>query len=407
MRCHAGVTRPSVPAIALLPIRLFFGATFLYAGLDKLLDPSFFDPAAATSIQAQLLGFARVSPLAELIRATLPLAVPIGLLIAVGEIGIGIGALTGLAFRVAAVGGTALSVLFFLTASWGTHPYYFGADLPYAVGWLTLAIAGHGDLLVAERVRSAFAWMPTPSANLRADRRASAGSAMSQGSRARRRREAARRDALLAGATQVGYSPSANRASGRVAAPAPGADVVASPERRALLQTGLLAGLAAIVASFALPLRALGIFLEPDTARTPTPAPGATPSPSGSAPGPIASASAPKTGSAITTFSAIDQGGGAAAFTVPFDAPAPLPAGDPGVVVKLSDGSFVAFDTVCTHAGCTVEWDQQDQVLLCPCHDAAFDPAHGAAVLQGPARRPLSSIPITVDQAAGSISLGS
>jgi len=58
------VTRPSVPAIALLPIRLFFGATFLYAGLDKLLDPSFFDPAAATSIQAQLLGFARVWPVA-------------------------------------------------------------------------------------------------------------------------------------------------------------------------------------------------------------------------------------------------------------------------------------------------------------------------------------------------------
>ena len=31
--------------------------------------------------------------------------------------------------------------------------------------------------------------------------------------------------------------------------------------------------------------------------------------------------------------------------------------GDPGVVVKLPDGSLAAFDAVCTHAGCTVEWD--------------------------------------------------
>ena len=96
---------------------------------------------------------------------------------------------------------------------------------------------------------------------------------------------------------------------------------------------------------------------------------------------------------------------GASSFTVPFTAPAPLPAGDPGVVVKLADGSYVAFDAVCTHAGCTVEWDQADAVLICPCHDAAFDPANGAAVLQGPANEPLSSIPIVVDPASGEIYL--
>jgi len=393
--------------MALLPIRLFFGATFLYAGLDKLLDPSFFDPAAATSIQAQLVGFARVSPLGDLIRASLPLAAPIGLLIAVAEIGIGIGALTGLAFRVAAAGGAVLSLLFFLTASWGTHPYYIGADLPYAVGWITLAIAGHGDLLVAERVRNAFAWMAKSSPVPRATRTVGGGAVAYQGSRSRRRRQAARDAARLAGGTQLGYSPSANRVPGRVVAAAPGDDVVASPERRVLLQTALLAGLAAIAASFALPLRAMGIFLEPDTARTPTPVPGATPAPSGSVSGPTAVASAPTTGSVVATLSDIQQGGGAAAFTVPSTAPAPLPAGDPGIVVQLSNGSFVAYDAICTHAGCTVEWDQQDAVLLCPCHGAAFDPAQGAAVLQGPARQPLSSIPIVVNQAAGTISLGS
>ena len=171
--------------------------------------------------------------------------------------------------------------------------------------------------------------------------------------------------------------------------------------------TAVLVGLAAITASFALPLRAMGIFLEPDTARSPTPVPGASPTPTSSAPGPTDGASAPTTGSVIATFSDIQQGGGAAAFTVPFNAPAPLPAGDPGIVVQLSNGSFAAYDTICTHAGCTVEWDQQDTLLVCPCHSAVFDPAHGAAVLQGPARRPLASIPIVVDQATGEISLGS
>jgi Rieske Fe-S protein len=77
-----------------------------------------------------------------------------------------------------------------------------------------------------------------------------------------------------------------------------------------------------------------------------------------------------------------------------------------GVVIKLPDGTFVAFDTICTHAGCTVEWDAADAVLLCPCHDAVFDAAHGGAVLAGPAPSPLASLPIVVDNASGMILLG-
>ena len=92
---------------ALLPVRFFFGATFLYAGFDKLLDPRFFDAASPASIQAQMAFFTRVSPIAPLVRLGESLAVPIGLLIALAEIAIGLGALTGLAYRAAAWGGTA------------------------------------------------------------------------------------------------------------------------------------------------------------------------------------------------------------------------------------------------------------------------------------------------------------
>jgi thiosulfate dehydrogenase [quinone] large subunit len=331
------VTRPSLQTLALLPVRFFFGATFLWAGLDKLLDPAFLDPTASTSLHAQLVAFERFSPLGGLIQAALPFSSIIGLAIAVAEIGIGIGALSGLAFRVAAAGGMLLSILFWLTASWATHPYYYGADLPYAIGWLALAIAGDAGYLVSAR-----------------------------------------------------FTRPASRPARGATRHAP--EVAESPERRLFLQTATLAGLAAIVASFTLPFRVaglVGVGQGPEPSPTPLPTPGST-VPAGAVP--VAKVSdVTKTGSA--------------AFTVPFDAPSPLPAGDPAVIVQLANGTFVAFDAVCTHAGCTVEWDQADRVLVCPCHDAVFDAEHAAAVVQGPAPTPLTSLPLVIDPATGTILL--
>ena len=50
-------------------------------------------------------------------------------------------------------------------------------------------------------------------------------------------------------------------------------------------------------------------------------------------------------------------------------------------------------------------WDAQDDVLLCPCHGAAFDPNNHGAVLGGPTGQPLLELPIVVDHAAGTITL--
>ena len=90
---------------------------------------------------------------------------------------------------------------------------------------------------------------------------------------------------------------------------------------------------------------------------------------------------------------------------MPFDAPAPLPAGDPGVIIRLTDGTFVAFDALCTHEGCTVEWERADRFLHCPCHGAVFDPADSGAVLEGPTDQPLPALPIALDAASGRIVL--
>jgi cytochrome b6-f complex iron-sulfur subunit len=69
-------------------------------------------------------------------------------------------------------------------------------------------------------------------------------------------------------------------------------------------------------------------------------------------------------------------------------------AGSPAVLVHLDNGDFVAYSAVCTHQGCTVAY--KNGQLACPCHGSVYDPADGAAVIAGPAPKPLPEIPVKV-----------
>ena len=51
-------------------------------------------------------------------------------------------------------------------------------------------------------------------------------------------------------------------------------------------------------------------------------------------------------------------------------------------VVRTDQETFVGLAGVCTHLRCILGWDGDEQSLICPCHDGAFD--LNGNVLKGP-----------------------
>lgn len=60
-----------------------------------------------------------------------------------------------------------------------------------------------------------------------------------------------------------------------------------------------------------------------------------------------------------------------------------------GFVIRKSEDpkDIVILSSRCTHLGCSVNWREDSQKFICPCHDANFDKS--GKVLDGPPPRPL------------------
>ncbi|WP_435611532.1 DoxX family protein [Streptomyces sp. bgisy159] len=134
--------RATATRYALLPLRLFLGVTFLYAGLDKLTDSAFMKDSGPGSIGETMRAVRDSSAVPALVDLALNNPVAFGYAIAAGELLVGIGALLGLLTRLAALGGALISLSLWLTVSWASDPYYYGNDLPYLMSWLPLVLAG-------------------------------------------------------------------------------------------------------------------------------------------------------------------------------------------------------------------------------------------------------------------------
>jgi thiosulfate dehydrogenase (quinone) large subunit len=316
--------------MALLPLRLFLGVTFVYAGIQKLSDPGFLHKGAPTYIGTQLHGFANGTPGGFLLRAfAIPHPTLSGVGVAVIEIAVGLLVTAGLFTRVAAGVGLALNLILFLTNSWHAYPYFLGSDVVFVFAWLPFVIAGAAGQPALEH-------------------------------------EIARR--------------SGGRRQG--AADPAGALVT----RRALVRQAVLGFGAATIGIAGVAFAARGSYRVAGTpalaARRPRRRPKQAPHPHSrhhahhhSSPSPRVPSGAVRLGPSSDV-----SPGSAAAYRDPSD-------GRPDVVVRDQSGKLTALSAVCTHAGCQV--DYQGGQLVCPCHGSVFD-ARTGAVVQGPASQPLS-----------------
>ncbi len=64
-------------------------------------------------------------------------------------------------------------------------------------------------------------------------------------------------------------------------------------------------------------------------------------------------------------------------------------------LVRLEDGGLLALSRKCTHLGCTVNWQSEQQRFVCPCHASVFDAT--GSVLTAPAPRPLDLFEIRIE----------
>jgi thiosulfate dehydrogenase [quinone] large subunit len=73
-------------------------------------------------------------------------------------------------------------------------------------------------------------------------------------------------------------------------------------------------------------------------------------------------------------------------------------SGSPAVLFKSKTGIY-AYSAVCTHEGCTVQYNSVTKNLQCGCHGAVFDPESDGSALTGPTNKPLPKIKVAVEGA--------
>lgn len=61
----------------------------------------------------------------------------------------------------------------------------------------------------------------------------------------------------------------------------------------------------------------------------------------------------------------------------------------PAMLIHHMDGTWVALSAVCTHLGCTVQYEPQADRIHCACHGGVYNPYTGANV-SGPPPKPLT-----------------
>ena len=75
----------------------------------------------------------------------------------------------------------------------------------------------------------------------------------------------------------------------------------------------------------------------------------------------------------------------------------------PAMLIHHKDNSWVALTAVCTHLGCTVQYEPEANRIHCACHGGVYDPRTGANV-SGPPPKPLKLFKVAVNEAGVEVS---
>jgi cytochrome b6-f complex iron-sulfur subunit len=75
----------------------------------------------------------------------------------------------------------------------------------------------------------------------------------------------------------------------------------------------------------------------------------------------------------------------------------------PAMLIHHTDGRWISLTAVCTHLGCTVQYEPQADRIHCACHGGVYDPYTGANV-SGPPPKPLKLFKVAVNDAGVEVS---
>ena len=263
-------------------MRLWLGATWIYAGWDKASDPGFLTAGSPTFIGTQLSAYAQNSPIDFLLNQIVGYSTQIGILVMISEFAIGFATLLWIVPTWAAFGGFLTSLTLWLSSTWHIQPYFLASNSVYTVFWFTYFLFLYGS-----RRKS----------NISIDRR--------------------------------GFIRISSLAALTVAAVGLGR---LFPKKSAAVSTGPQN----IVENTSLSIG--------------------------------------------ETFNFTSK------------------SGTPAVLFKSKTGVY-AYSAVCTHEGCTVQYNPASKNLQCGCHGAVFDPGKGGTVVTGPTNKPLPKIKVAVEGA--------
>ena len=263
-------------------MRIWLGATWIYAGFDKASDPGFLKAGSSTFIGTQLSAFSVNSPVGFIFSKLIENATQVGIFIMLAEFAIGAATLLWIAPTWAAFGGFAMSLTLWLASTWNVKPYFLASNSAYTILWLSYFLFLYGS---------------------------------------RRRSKV-------------------------------------SLDRR-----GFIRG--TTVAAIAIAGAGLGRIFPKSVA---------------------GASSGPKN---------IIKG---ASFKVGQTHNFVSKAGTPAVLFRTKNGIF-AYSAVCTHQGCTVQFNSASSKLQCGCHGAVFDPFNEAKVVAGPTNTPLAKIEVATEGA--------